>query len=337
LLLPLSLAYKAAVLLRNKLYDAGLFASYRFDIPIISVGNITAGGTGKTPHTEYLVEMLSQEFSVAVLSRGYKRRSKGFQLVEPNDNASKTGDEPLQIKRKYPGVIVAVDVDRARGIQRLRADYPRLDLILLDDAFQHRRVIPSLSIVLIDYNRPVWNDSILPAGRLRDCLSRLHRADILVVTKCPANIAIESKQKYAEKLKKYNKPLYFSCLEYGEEYPLSGSDKSLFDPTNMLAVSGIANPATFFEQLEKQYHTTVIEKAVFPDHHAFSEKDIRTILTKAASRTIVTTEKDSVRFISYFCEADRQVPDNIFCVPVKVKIDNSYSFNIKITNHVRKN
>jgi tetraacyldisaccharide 4'-kinase len=319
------------------LYDAGLLASYRFDIPVISVGNITVGGTGKTPHTEYLVEILSKDFNVAVLSRGYKRQSRGFQYVERNDNVSKTGDEPLQIKRKYPDIIVAVDADRVQGIKRLQADYPHLDLILLDDAFQHRKVIPSLNIVLIDYNRPVWNDSILPAGRLRDCPSCLYRADILVVTKCPANISIDDKQRCEDILKKYNKPVYFSCFVYGKGYPLSGSAKSLFDSANILAVSGIANPSTFFEQLEKQYPETVIEQITFPDHHAFSEKDIRTILKKADARTIVTTEKDSVRFISYFCEAKKQAPENIFYVPVKVKIDDSYSFNVNITNHVRKN
>jgi tetraacyldisaccharide 4'-kinase len=337
LLLPLSLVWKAAVVLRNKLYDSGRLASCRFGIPLISVGNITVGGTGKTPHTEYLAEMLSRDFSLSVLSRGYRRKSKGFQYVESGDRASETGDEPLQIKRKYPEIIVAVDADRAHGIRRLQSDYPSLDLILLDDAFQHRKVTPSLNIVLIDCNRPVWNDSMLPAGRLRDCISSLYRADIIVVSKCPENIAGEEKQRYADRLKKYGKPVYFSRFEYGKEYPLSGGDSSLFDPANMLAVSGIANPAVFFEQLEKQYPGSVIEKAVFPDHHAFSERDIRTVLKKAGSRTILTTEKDGVRLISYFCAAKEQVPANIFCVPVKVKIDDSNSFNININSHVRKN
>ena len=176
LLQPFALIYKAGVWLRNKLYDKGVFASYRFGIPVISIGNITVGGTGKTPHTEYLIDILSKDFSLAVLSRGYKRQSKGFQYVEIDDSTSKTGDEPLQIKRKYPGVVVAVDADRVRGIKRLQSDYPSLDLILLDDAFQHRRVTPSLNIVLIDCNRPVWNDAMLPAGRLRDCRSSLYRA-----------------------------------------------------------------------------------------------------------------------------------------------------------------
>jgi tetraacyldisaccharide 4'-kinase len=337
LLLPFSLVWKAAVVLRNKFYDVGLFASCRFGIPVISVGNITVGGTGKTPHTEYLAEILSRDFSVSVLSRGYKRKSKGFHYVEPEDSASETGDEALQIKRRYPEIIVAVDADRTHGIRRLQSDYPSLDLILLDDAFQHRKVSPSLNIVLIDCKRPVWNDSTLPAGRLRDCMSSLHRADIIVVSKCPANIADEEKRQYADRLKKYGKPLYFSCFEYGEAYPLSGAGGSPFDSTNMLAVSGIANPAVFFEYLERQYPEALIEKLVFPDHHAFSEKDIRTILGKAKSRAILTTEKDGVRFISYFCEAKKQTPENIYCVPVKVKIDDSDSFNINIINHVREN
>jgi tetraacyldisaccharide 4'-kinase len=337
LLLPLTLIYAAGVWLRNKFYDKGLFASHRFGISVVSIGNITVGGTGKTPHTEYLIDVLSKDFSLAVLSRGYKRKSKGFQYVETNDSISKTGDEPLQIKRKYPGIVVAVDADRVQGIKRLQSDYPHLDLILLDDAFQHRRVAPSLNIVLIDYNRPVWDDAMLPSGRLRDCRSSLYRADIIVVAKCPANISQDDKRKYADKLKKYNKPLYFSCLEPGKAYPLQASDKSVFDSSNLLAISGIANPAVFFAQIEKQYTEALIEHCAFPDHHVFSEKDIRNILKKAESSTIVTTEKDSVRLISHFCETKRQIPANIYCIPIKVKIDDSDSFNSNIINHVRKN
>jgi tetraacyldisaccharide 4'-kinase len=334
---PFSLIYKAGVMLRNKFYDKGLFMSHKFEIPLISIGNITVGGAGKTPHTEYLIDILRGDFNIAVLSRGYKRRSKGFRYVEINDSVSKTGDEPLQIKRKYPDIVVAVDVNRAQGIKQIQADYPDMDLILLDDAFQHRRITPSLNIVLIDYNRPVWNDSMLPAGRLRDCLSSLYRADIIVITKCPVNMSPNEKQKYADKLQKYNKPIYYSRFKTEKAYPLSDSDKSVFDSSNLLAVSGIANPAVFIRQLEEQYPEAIIERLDFPDHHNFSEKDIRCLIEKAKSRTIVTTEKDSVRFVSYSCKTKRQIPENIYCVPVKVKIDDSDNFNINITNHVRKN
>ncbi|MDR1582091.1 MAG: tetraacyldisaccharide 4'-kinase [Prevotellaceae bacterium] len=338
LLLPFSMLYKAAVLLRNKLYDIGLFKSCRFDISVVSVGNITVGGTGKTPHTEYLISLLYNDFHVAVLSRGYKRRSKGFRYVEINDPATETGDEPLQIKRKYSsGVVVAVDSDRVRGILRLQTDYPDLDLILLDDAFQHRRINPSLNIVLIDYNRPVWNDALLPSGRLRDCLSSLCRADIIVITKCPEQISQEEKQKYASNLKRYNKPVYFSRFDVGEAYSLSGLGKLPDDPSKLLALSGISNPSVFFGQLAKQYPKAIIEKIAFSDHHYFSEKDIHNILRQAGSHAIVTTEKDSMRLISYFCNAEFQLPDNIYCVPIKVIIDDSNSFNINVINHVRKN
>jgi tetraacyldisaccharide 4'-kinase len=337
LLLPLSFVYRLVIVLRNKFYDNGLFMSYSFRIPIISIGNITVGGAGKTPHTEYLTDMLSKDFKLAVLSRGYKRHSKGFQYVEVDDPVTKTGDEPLQIKRKYPDVVVAVDADRVQGIKRLQTDYPDLDLLLLDDAFQHRQVTPSLNLVLIDYNRPVENDSMLPAGRLRDCLSSLHRSDIIVITKCPANISQNEKQKHADRLQKYNKPVYFSHFETGETYSLSDSDKSPFDSSKLLAVSGIANPTVFFGQLETQYPEAIIEKIAFPDHHDFSENDIRNIMNKADSHTIITTEKDSVRLIAYFRKTKQQIPGNIFCVPIKVKIDDSYNFNINITNHVRKN
>jgi tetraacyldisaccharide 4'-kinase len=337
LLLPLSFIFKVAVWLRNKFYDSGLLTSYRFRTPVISIGNITVGGTGKTPHTEYLIDILNKDFKLAVLSRGYKRQSKGFLYVGVDDLATKTGDEPLQIKRKYPDVVVAVDVDRVQGIRRLQTDYPDLDLILLDDAFQHRSVTPSLNIVLIDSNRPVRNDSMLPAGRLRDCLSSLHRADIIVITKCPTNMSQEEKQKHADKLKKYNKPVYFSHFEYEKAYSLSDSGKLPFDSSKLLAVSGIANPAVFFGQLATQYPEADIETIVFPDHHIFSDEDIRRILEKADSHTIVTTEKDSVRLIAYFRKSKEHIPENIFCIPIKVKIDDSKNFNTNITDHVRKN
>jgi tetraacyldisaccharide 4'-kinase len=337
LLLPLSAIYGTAVVLRNRLYDRGLFASHRFGIPVISIGNITVGGTGKTPHTEYLAGILYRDFSIAVLSRGYKRKSKGFQYVEVDDSTAKTGDEPLQIKRKYPGAVVAVNSDRVQGIKRLQADYPGLDLILLDDAFQHRRVTPSLNITLLDWNRPVWNDSLLPAGRLRDCLSSLHRADIIVITKCPASMSQEERKQYADRLKKYGKQIYFSHFEPAKAYPLSASGKSTFDSSHLLALSGIANPAAFFRQLEMQYPEAVIEKMPFPDHHDFSEKDIRNILKKAGLHTVVTTEKDGVRLISYFRKTGKQIPENMFYIPVTVKIDDSNSFNKNIINHVQQN
>jgi tetraacyldisaccharide 4'-kinase len=337
LFVPIALLYKAGISIRNKCYDRGLFTSHNFGIPIISIGNITVGGTGKTPHTEYLIDILRKDFHIAVLSRGYKRTSNGFQYVETDDSISKTGDEPLQIKRKYPDIVVAVDADRVRGIKRLMSDGHSTDLILLDDAFQHRRVRASLNIVLIDYNRPVWKDCMLPAGRLRDCLSSLYRADIIVLTKCPANMSQDEKLGCLAKLEKYNKPIYFSHYKSGEAYPLSGSDKSAFDASHLLALSGIANPAVFLRQLEKQYPEAIIEQIVFPDHHNFSDGDVRHILTKAQLHTIVTTEKDGVRLISCFRKTRTRIPEHIYCIPIKVMFDDSKSFNINIYNHVRQN
>jgi tetraacyldisaccharide 4'-kinase len=337
LLTPLSWIYRTAVVLRNRFYDNGIFTSYRFGIPLVSIGNITVGGTGKTPHTEYLIAMLNTDFRLAVLSRGYRRQSTGFQYVEVDDPVAKTGDESLQIKRKYPSVVVAVDADRVKGVRRLQTDYPALDLVLLDDAFQHRRITPSLNIVLIDRNRPVWNDSTLPAGRLRDCRSSLHRADIIVITKCPANMSQDEKQKCRDKLRRYNKPIYFSRFEYGQPRSASASEKHAFDWSNILAVAGIARPDFFFAQLGEQYPEAAIERMTFPDHHVFSEKDVRYILKKAESRTIVTTEKDCVRLASYFAEANERIPDSIYYIPVKVTIDDLHSFNTKIIAHVRTN
>ncbi|MDR1896751.1 MAG: tetraacyldisaccharide 4'-kinase [Prevotellaceae bacterium] len=346
LLAPLAAVYGAAVVIRNKLYDCGLFASRKFEIPLISVGNITVGGTGKTPHIEYLVGILSRHFKVAVLSRGYKRQSRGFQYVEIGDSVLKTGDEPLQIKCKYPDITVAVDADRAQGIRKLQEDFPDLEVVLLDDAFQHRQITPSLNIVLIDCNRPVWNDAMMPAGKLRDCCSSLNRADVFIVSKCPETLSQDERSYYINKLKKYNKPVYFSSVELGKEYPVSefadfdidAADSAMpLNPPNITALTGIANPASFYAQLSKRFPDAAIEKTAFPDHHNFTEKEMQTILKKTESHTIVTTEKDSVRLISYFCATKKRPLKGIYCIPISIKIDNSHDFNINIIEHVRKN
>lgn len=336
LLLPLSLLYGAVVWLRNRLFDTEIFKSHRFDIPLISVGNIAVGGTGKTPHIEYLIEILSSEFKIAVLSRGYKRKSKGFQYVEMDDLSQKTGDEPLQIKRKYPQTIVAVDANRKRGIERLRRDCHGLDAILLDDAFQHRRVAPSMNIVLVDCNRPFWKDLLLPAGRLRDCPSSLRRADIILISKCLPDISAETRERLTTKLKKYGKPVYFGYFEADAPCPLLGQSAG-FDSSRLLALSGIANPLNFVSMLARLYPEAEIETLAFPDHHNFSEKDVKLISQKSESQTIVTTEKDSMRLISYFHRKHNRLANRIFYVPVKARIIDSSNFNQYIKEHVREN
>ncbi|MDR2425043.1 MAG: tetraacyldisaccharide 4'-kinase [Prevotellaceae bacterium] len=336
ILLPLSLLYGAAVWLRNKLFDTGILTSARFDIPLISVGNIAVGGTGKTPHIEYLIEILSSEFKIAVLSRGYKRRSKGFRYVETENLSHETGDEPLQIKRKYPQTIVAVDANRKRGIERLLRDHPSLDVVLLDDAFQHRRIAPSLNIVLVDCNRPFWNDFMLPAGGLRDCPSSLCRADIILISKCSPDISTEERRQLTAKLKKYGKLVYFGYFEADKPFPLL-DQLATFDASHLIALSGIANPQHFTAMLAQLYPEAEIERLSFADHHNFTEKDLKLISQKTKNQTIVTTEKDSMRLRSYFYENPNSLARRIFYIPVKAQIIDASNFNQNITEHVRKN
>ncbi len=190
-LYPVSWLYGAVVIIRNKLFDWGLFRSKSFDVPVICVGNLSVGGTGKTPHTEYLIKLLHDKYQVAVLSRGYKRRTQGYVLATPQSTARTIGDEPYQMYTKFPSVTLAVDENRCHGIEKLLAlKKPAVDVVLLDDAFQHRYVKPGLSILLTDYHRLFCDDALLPAGRLREPVSGKNRAQIIIVTKCPQDILL---------------------------------------------------------------------------------------------------------------------------------------------------
>ena len=287
-LLPLSWLYGLGVGIRNLMFDLGVLRSQSFSLPVICVGNLTVGGTGKTPHTEYLIRLLSQAHQVAVLSRGYKRRTKGYRLATPLSTAQEIGDEPRQMKRKFPQIHMAVDGNRRRGIaQLMKADVqPPAEVVILDDAFQHRYVQAGLNIVLTDYHRLVSLDRLLPAGRLREPKSGLRRADIVIVTKCPRRLTPTD------------------CRDIEQSLGLAGSQKVFFTtyryPAHMdglgpnpLLVTGIASPEQMAYDLRKLIPR--FELMSFPDHHQFSEKDLQSIRQQAAGRTILTTEKDATR------------------------------------------
>lgn len=309
-------------------------------MPIIVLGNITVGGTGKTPHTELLVKTLSKEFSIAVLSRGYKRKSRGFHYVEADSTARKVGDEPLQMKRKSPEVTFAVDANRVRGINRLKENMAQLDAVLLDDAFQHRKLKPSLSIVLIDYSRPLHTDKMLPWGGLRDTRSQLRRADVIVITKCPDNLN-PLEMKLLEKdvqLRPYQR-LYLSTMVYGEPLAVFPNDAIALPSSEQLnsafSITGIAKPEPFVKQVSKM--AKKIDTLVFPDHHSFTKKDIVNI-TKAAEGydVIFTTEKDAMRLRDM--ELPEDVKQRLFYIPIEVKmINGNEKFTKYITDYVRKN
>lgn len=346
-LVPLSWLYGLVVRFRNYLFDAGVLKRRTFCIPVIGVGNITVGGTGKTPHVEYLVRLLSPFMKVAVLSRGYKRKSKGYILADATTSMRDIGDEPYQIHKKFPDIHVAVDANRCEGIERLTGDERSKDtsVILLDDAFQHRYVKPGINILLVDYNRPISTDRLLPAGRLREPVEGKERADIVIVTKCPRNLKPMEFRVMSKmlSLRPYQK-LYYTTLEYEPLYPLYGGDKIALDAltpeTNVLLLTGIASPRQM--ELALQPCCASITPLTFSDHHQFKPCDIEKLNTLFASlpepRMVVTTEKDSARLVDVNGLSD-EVRNNTYVLPVKVDFlqNGAEAFNKQILSYIKKN
>lgn len=299
LLYPLALIYGAVVWLRNRLYDAGFFSSIEFSPPVISVGNLSVGGTGKTPHVEYLVRLLQYRFKVATMSRGYKRRTQGFLLAAEDTNALRIGDEPMQYHMKYPELVVSVAEERITGIPTLLQRRPDVEVILLDDAYQHRSVRPGLNILITDYSKPFYSDFILPMGSLRERRSAYKRADLIIVSKCPAGLS----EKDAAGMRKQIAPLsaqrvFFTTINYGQAYDLFTREPVELKRKNMVLVCGIAKPAPmlqYLEQLAQDIHTIT-----YADHHYFVTKDLEEIKDAYNNwdkehKIIITTEKDAAR------------------------------------------
>jgi tetraacyldisaccharide 4'-kinase len=320
-LYPLSLLYATAVAVRNMLYDCGIFKSTAFNLPVITVGNLTVGGTGKTPFTEMLVPLFKDKQVTAVLSRGYKRKTKGFRYVTLTDTVREAGDEPLQIKRKFPGLTVAVDADRVAGIQRLQQEVPQLGLVILDDAFQHRRVKPSISILLVDYSRPITEDHYLPYGRLRDSLRQKNRANIIIVTKCPTNIRPIDQRVMMKILKPCPyQQLFFSAFGYELPQPVFPESAALpMLIKEVVALTGIANPQSFIEHLNT--FSKVLQHLDFPDHHVFNKTDIarmNALVSTYPGVPIFTTEKDAQR-LRMAKNCSEALKRQLFYIPVKVQ------------------
>ena len=345
-LLPLSWVYGLGVKLRNTLFDIGVLNSRTFQIPVIAVGNITVGGSGKTPHVEYLANLLRKDFHVAVLSRGYKRKSKGFIRATEKTTMPEIGDEPFQMKQKFPDVTVAVDKKRCHGIELLTEKDNRLDAVLLDDAFQHRYVKPGINILLVDYHRLIIYDQLLPAGRLREPLNGKDRADIVIVTKCPKDLKPMEYRVITKAMNLYPyQHLYFTTLEYDQLRPVfnkNGGLHSLEDLSDqhVLLLTGIASP----EQLEHDLSPIAphLTPLTFSDHHQFKSKDIQLINDHFAAlpspKVIVTTEKDAARLLTAEGLSD-EVRANLYVLPVRIAFmqDQQESFNLQIIGYVRKN
>jgi len=349
LLYPLAWLYGVGISIRNQMYDLNLLKSTEFDVPVISIGNITVGGTGKTPHVEYLVNLLKEKFTVATLSRGYKRKTSGFKIVETASTAIEVGDEPLQIKNKFPNVTVAVCENRVVGAEKLLdlSNDTIPDVVLLDDAFQHRRITPGINILLIDYNRQIKEDMLLPAGRLRESATQMRRANIIIFTKCPNEITPITRRILMKDvgLMPYQK-LYFTTLIYERLKPVFTA-KKLGDNFykekvfSMLIVTGIAFPELVHNYL-KQFSNRA-EILSYPDHHNYSSEDIFSIIQKFESiysenKIIITTEKDAMRLKDGNNLTD-EFKAVLYYLPVKVKFldDEGKSFNKKIFNYVGEN
>lgn len=298
LLLPISAIYSVVVFVRNRLFDLGWLKSTRGALPTIVIGNLTMGGTGKTPHAEYIIRLLKKDFRVASLSRGYGRKSEGFILGSENDDSTTIGDEPFQIHRKFLDVPVAVCEDRLAGIQKLK-DTSSTNLIILDDAFQHRKLIGDLNILLIDYNRPFWNDMSFPTGNLRDNVFEKRRADLIILTKCAKNLTPSGMNELRASVNPSSKQsLFFTSLAYCEALQLSGPAISVTEITSVVGFAGLANTETFENHLRDSYSTQKFKK--FPDHHIFSQLDIQNLWSECGkfdlSKTVLmTTEKDAMR------------------------------------------
>lgn len=343
-LYPVSWLYGAVVITRNKLFDWGLLRSKSFDIPVICVGNLSVGGTGKTPHTEYLIKLLQDNYRVAVLSRGYKRHTQGYVLATPQSNARTIGDEPYQMYTKFPSVTLAVDENRCHGIEQLLAlKEPAIDVVLLDDAFQHRYVKPGLNILLTDYHRLFCDDTLLPAGRLREPAGGKNRAQIIIVTKCPQDIKPIDYNIITKRLNLYPyQQLFFSTFRYGNLRPVFGQGiKELDADTDILLVTGIASPAPILERLKKCCKQ--IETLSFGDHHDFSHKDMQQIKERfnrltAEKRLIITTEKDATRLVSH-PDLDEELKPFIYALPIEIEIlqNQQDKFNQHIIDYVREN
>ncbi len=346
LLMPLSWLYAIPISIRNFCYDNNIFSSQEFDFPIITVGNITVGGTGKTPHIEYLVNLLSQNYKIAVLSRGYKRKTKGYLLAKQGFGVREIGDEPLQIFQKFPEIKVAVDGNRIRGASNLIKN-ENIEVILLDDGFQHRKIKAGLSILLIDFSHPLEQDSFLPYGKLRESASQKCRANVIIVTKCPADLKPIDKRIFTQNLNIFPyQTLFFSTIKYG--HFVSIFQNKIYSQKNVsenkfsiLLVTGIANSLplkNFIESLCKN-----VLHLSFSDHHNFSESDIFKIkssfsMLSEGQKIIVTTEKDAMRlrenpFI------DEAMKEKLFYIPIFVNFlfNDKEEFNQKIISYVGQN
>ena len=321
----LSIQFSLVTSIRNFIYNIGVIKSHQFNLPIISVGNLVLGGSGKTPTIEYLIRLLSKNYKIAVLSRGYGRKSNGFIIADSNSDANLIGDEPMQYYRKFKNIIVSVGSNRVRGINKLIKLNSKPEIILLDDAYQHRRVKPEMSILLTKFNDLYSDDNIFPLGNLRESKSNANRADIIIVTKCDKNISKDQKRHIIQKLNiGDNQKIYFSSIKYSKILYDKESSKLLSEFKNIkfTLVTGIANSSHMVNYLKDNDFN--FNHLSFKDHHNYSDSDISNINN---NEIVITTEKDYVKLYS-------RVTTKLFYLPIEFLIHNEGEFNNQILNSI---
>jgi tetraacyldisaccharide 4'-kinase len=299
LLYPVAIIYGAAVWMRNRLYDSGFYSSVEFSVPVISVGNLSTGGTGKTPHIEYLIRLLHYQFKVATMSRGYKRHTQGFLLADFETNALRIGDEPMQYYMKFPDITVSVAEERMTGIPKLIQQRPSTEVVLLDDAFQHRSVKAGINILITDHGKPFYKDHILPIGTLRENKRAYKRADVIIVSKCPENMTVAEAEKMTQEIQPYpHQKVFFTKIFYETPYDFFTKEKLSISGANVILVCGIAKPAPLVSYVEK--NATGVHVLSYKDHHYFLRRDLEEIKEtynnwNVQNKIILTTEKDAAR------------------------------------------
>jgi tetraacyldisaccharide 4'-kinase len=327
LLFPFAIVYGCITSIRNFLYDKGVLKSYSFDIPVIAVGNLSVGGTGKTPQIEYLIRLLSPNYKIATLSRGYKRKSQGYVLADSSSTAESLGDEPFQMHQKFPNIKVAVDADRKNGIENLLKLEEKPDVILLDDAFQHRKVKAGFYILLSAYDDLYYDDFMLPTGNLRESRSGAKRANCIIITKCPKNLSIEEQDRIKARIK-YKIPIFFSFIDYDTRVYNKNEEINLSEiiEKDKVIITGIAKPEPFINFIKKENDVIMI----YPDHHHFVNNEISSIKENSFGKIIITTEKDYVRLNS-------QNLNNLYYLPIKSTfLINDQTFNGLINDYIIK-
>ena len=318
----LSLQFYLITFLRNKFYDFGLLKSFSFEIPVISVGNLAVGGTGKTPMVEFLIKKFSDKYNIGVLSRGYKRKTKGFILASEKDDASSIGDEPFQYYSKFKKIKVAVDKNRKRGIKKLIKN--GINMVILDDAFQHRKVIATYSILLSDYSNLYFNDYLLPRGSLRESKSGYKRADSIIITKCPENLSENNRQYLIKRINlKHNQHIFFSKIKYSDE--LFSADNSIniskLSNQKVDVITGIVNSENLIKHLQK--NGLLINHFKYPDHYEYKQKDI----LKLKDNLIITTEKDYTKLRKFNIE-------NLYYLPIRMEVSAEKTLMEKIEEKI---